>query len=53
MVLDPSILQQGERNVQIANRITTYSEVAPAGKRGKYVVLNHVGFVGGLAAGFW
>ncbi|KAI1809515.1 general substrate transporter [Poronia punctata] len=29
------------------------SEVAPAGKRGKYVVLNHVGFVAGLAAGFW
>lgn len=29
------------------------SEVAPAGERGKYVVLNHVGFVAGLAAGFW
>ncbi|KAI0912638.1 general substrate transporter [Ustulina deusta] len=29
------------------------SEVAPAGKRGQYVVLNHVGFVVGLAAGFW
>ncbi|KAI0395545.1 general substrate transporter [Xylariaceae sp. FL0594] len=29
------------------------SEVSPAGKRGKYVVLNHVGFVGGLAVGFW
>ncbi|KAJ2970289.1 hypothetical protein NUW58_g9741 [Xylaria curta] len=29
------------------------SEVAPAGKRGKYVVLNHVGFVIGLATGFW
>ncbi|KAI0517917.1 general substrate transporter [Xylaria bambusicola] len=29
------------------------SEVAPAGKRGKYVVLNHVGFVVGLASGFW
>ncbi|KAI0164127.1 general substrate transporter [Xylariaceae sp. FL1272] len=29
------------------------SEVAPAGKRGKYVVLNHVGFVAGLAVGFW
>ncbi|KAI0483777.1 general substrate transporter [Xylaria cf. heliscus] len=29
------------------------SEVAPAGKRGKYVVLNHVGFVVGLATGFW
>ncbi|KAI1775909.1 general substrate transporter [Hypoxylon cercidicola] len=34
------------------NRIDV-SEVAPAGKRGKYVVLNHVGFVAGLAAGFW
>ncbi|RYP01744.1 hypothetical protein DL765_010835 [Monosporascus sp. GIB2] len=29
------------------------SEVAPAGERGKYVVLNHVGFVAGLASGFW
>ncbi|GAP93301.2 putative general substrate transporter [Rosellinia necatrix] len=29
------------------------SEVAPAGKRGQYVVLNHVGFVVGLATGFW
>ncbi|KAJ8106056.1 hypothetical protein ONZ43_g7192 [Nemania bipapillata] len=29
------------------------SEVAPASKRGKYVVLNHVGFVVGLAVGFW
>ncbi|KAF2967445.1 hypothetical protein GQX73_g6144 [Xylaria multiplex] len=29
------------------------SEVSPAGKRGKYVVLNHVGFVVGLTAGFW
>ncbi|KAI5860907.1 general substrate transporter [Durotheca rogersii] len=29
------------------------SEVAPAGKRGRYVVLNHVGFVAGLACGFW
>ncbi|KAI5919553.1 general substrate transporter [Camillea tinctor] len=29
------------------------SEVAPARKRGKYVVLNHVGFVAGLASGFW
>ncbi|KAI2607775.1 general substrate transporter [Hypoxylon fragiforme] len=29
------------------------SEVSPAGKRGKYVVLNHVGFVAGLACGFW
>ncbi|KAI1076866.1 general substrate transporter [Whalleya microplaca] len=29
------------------------SEVAPADKRGKYVVLNHVGFVAGLASGFW
>ncbi|KAI1757969.1 general substrate transporter [Xylaria castorea] len=29
------------------------SEVSPAGERGKYVVLNHVGFVVGLATGFW
>ncbi|RYP86786.1 hypothetical protein DL770_004857 [Monosporascus sp. CRB-9-2] len=29
------------------------SEVSPAGQRGKYVVLNHVGFVAGLASGFW
>ncbi|KAI2636828.1 general substrate transporter [Xylaria nigripes] len=29
------------------------SEIAPAEKRGKYVVLNHVGFVVGLATGLW
>lgn len=29
------------------------SEVSPAAQRGRYVVLNHVGFVVGLAAGFW
>ncbi|KAL2265947.1 hypothetical protein VTJ83DRAFT_5299 [Remersonia thermophila] len=29
------------------------SEVAPARQRGRYVVLNHVGFVAGLASGFW
>ncbi|KAK8029750.1 hypothetical protein PG993_011041 [Apiospora rasikravindrae] len=29
------------------------AEIAPAGQRGKYVVLNHVGFVAGLASGFW
>ncbi|KAI0864109.1 general substrate transporter [Xylaria cubensis] len=29
------------------------SEVSPASERGKYVVLNHVGFVVGLATGFW
>ncbi|OIW24738.1 general substrate transporter [Coniochaeta ligniaria NRRL 30616] len=29
------------------------SEIAPAKQRGRFVVLNHVGFVAGLAAGFW
>lgn len=29
------------------------SEVAPPKHRGRYVVLNHVGFVAGLASGFW
>lgn len=30
-----------------------YSEVAPAKQRGRFVVMNHVGFVAGLATGFW
>ncbi|KAH6842603.1 general substrate transporter [Chaetomium sp. MPI-CAGE-AT-0009] len=29
------------------------SEIAPAKQRGRYVVMNHVGFVAGLASGFW
>ncbi|KAL0469634.1 general substrate transporter [Neurospora intermedia] len=29
------------------------SEIAPAKQRGRLVVLNHVGFVAGLASGFW
>ncbi|KAH8899903.1 general substrate transporter [Thozetella sp. PMI_491] len=29
------------------------SEIAPAGQRGKFVVMNHIGFVAGLAVGFW
>ncbi|KAK0709201.1 general substrate transporter [Lasiosphaeria miniovina] len=29
------------------------SEIAPAKHRGKYVVMNHIGFVAGLAMGFW
>lgn len=29
------------------------SEISPARERGKYVVLNHIGFVAGLASGFW
>ncbi|KAK3316642.1 general substrate transporter [Apodospora peruviana] len=29
------------------------SEIAPAKQRGKYVVMNHIGFVAGLASGFW
>jgi len=29
------------------------SEISPARQRGKFVVMNHVGFVAGLAAGFW
>ncbi|KAF2431333.1 general substrate transporter [Tothia fuscella] len=29
------------------------SEVAPAKQRGKYVVMNHIGLVAGLASAFW
>ncbi|KAF9525580.1 general substrate transporter [Crepidotus variabilis] len=29
------------------------SEISPAKQRGRYVVLNHVGMIGGLAAAFW
>jgi MFS family permease len=29
------------------------SEIAPAKQRGKFVVMNHIGFVAGLASGFW
>ncbi|OAA40924.1 ascus development protein [Metarhizium rileyi] len=29
------------------------SEVSPAGERGKFVTMNHVGFIAGLAAGLW
>jgi len=29
------------------------SEVAPPKHRGRFVVMNHVGFVVGLASGFW
>ncbi|KAG6006535.1 hypothetical protein E4U21_006989 [Claviceps maximensis] len=29
------------------------SEVSPANERGKFVTLNHVGFIAGLAAGLW
>ncbi|OAA56554.1 General substrate transporter [Niveomyces insectorum RCEF 264] len=29
------------------------SEISPAKQRGKFVVMNHIGFVTGLAVGFW
>ena len=29
------------------------SEIAPAQHRGRFVVMNHIGFVAGLASGFW
>ena len=29
------------------------SEIAPARQRGRFVVMNHIGMVGGLATGFW
>ncbi|RKU41825.1 hypothetical protein DL546_004274 [Coniochaeta pulveracea] len=29
------------------------SEISPAKQRGRFVVMNHIGFVAGLAAGFW
>ena len=31
----------------------SYSEVSPAHQRGRFVVMNHIGFVAGLASGFW
>ncbi|KAK6543613.1 hypothetical protein TWF694_000355 [Orbilia ellipsospora] len=38
----------------IATTIPLYqSEISPAGQRGKYVIMNHVGFVTGLAVAFW
>ena len=33
--------------------ILKYSEIAPAKQRGKYVVMNHIGMVAGLAVAFW
>lgn len=30
-----------------------HSEVAPAKERGKFVTMNHVGFIAGLATGLW
>ena len=33
--------------------IDVRSEIAPASQRGKFVVMNHIGFVVGLATGFW
>jgi len=32
---------------------THFSEIAPAHDRGRYVVMNHIGLVGGLAGAFW
>ncbi|KAM7186636.1 putative quinate permease [Rhypophila sp. PSN 637] len=29
------------------------SEISPAKQRGRFVVMNHIGFVAGLASGFW
>lgn len=29
------------------------SEVSPAKERGKFVTMNHVGFITGLATGLW
>lgn len=29
------------------------SEISPAKQRGRFVVMNHIGFVAGLAVGFW
>lgn len=34
-------------------RLIGDSEVAPAKERGKFVTMNHVGFIAGLAAGLW
>lgn len=30
-----------------------YSEISPAKERGRFVTMNHIGFVAGLAAGLW
>jgi MFS family permease len=37
----------------LSNTNILYSEVAPARQRGKYVVMNHIGLVAGLAVAFW
>ena len=34
-----------------ANQV--HSEISPAKHRGRYVVINHVGLVAGLAIAFW
>jgi hypothetical protein len=40
--------------MEVSTRLLTgRSEVAPPRQRGRYVVMNHVGFVAGLASGFW
>lgn len=41
------------RESSLAYRYITRSEIAPPKHRGRYVVMNHVGFVAGLASGFW
>jgi MFS family permease len=53
MVITGRILA-GAGNAVVSTSVPLYqSEIAPARHRGRYVVLNHVGFVFGLAVGFW
>ena len=34
-------------------QLTRPSEIAPAKERGKFVTMNHVGFIAGMAVGLW
>ncbi|KAL2198147.1 general substrate transporter [Corynascus similis CBS 632.67] len=44
----------GMGTAMISTSVPLYqSEISPPKQRGRYVVMNHVGFVAGLAAGFW
>ncbi|KAL2148169.1 hypothetical protein VTH82DRAFT_8030 [Thermothelomyces myriococcoides] len=44
----------GAGTAVISTSVPLYqSEISPPGQRGRYVVMNHVGFVAGLSSGFW
>ena len=42
----PSHMEEGMLMVRV-------SEISPAKERGKFVTMNHVGFITGLATGLW